>query len=80
MNYNISKGSELKNLLRREVKPLTNMKRITISVPEELENAIYGLRKQETYTRCSKSEMIRKLVEIGLKAEARKKRQSDSRQ
>lgn len=51
---------------------MTDMKRITISVPQEMEATIYGLRKQEEYNRCSMSEIIRRLVEIGLKAEAKK--------
>lgn len=52
---------------------MTDMKRITISVPEDMEDAIYNLREQDEYRRCSKSEMIRRLVEMGLKAEARKR-------
>ena len=55
---------------------MTNMKRITISVPDEMEEAIYGLRKWDNYNRCSKSEVIRKLVEIGLKAESKKQKKS----
>ena len=59
---------------------MTDMRRITISVPREMEATLYGLRKQDEYNRCSMSEMIRRLVEIGLKAEARKapNRQADN--
>ena len=52
---------------------MTNMKRITISLPTELETAIYSLRKYEDYQTCSKSEIVRRLVLLGIKAEARKK-------
>lgn len=51
---------------------MSDMRRITISVPQEMEATIYGLRKQDEYNRCSMSEMVRRLVEIGLKAEAKK--------
>lgn len=47
---------------------MTDMKRITISVPEDMEKAIYGLRKRDEYNRCSTSEVIRQLVEIGLQS------------
>lgn len=57
---------------------MTNLKRITISIPEELEDAIYKMRKRDEYNRCSKSEVVRKLVEIGLKAEARKKQTKEA--
>ena len=45
---------------------MTNMKRITISLPEELETEIYSLRQYDAYSRCSKSEIVRRLVRIGL--------------
>ena len=47
---------------------MTDMKRITISVPEDMEKAIYGLRKHDEYNRCSTSELIRQLVELGLQS------------
>lgn len=47
---------------------MTDMKRITISVPEDMEKAIYGLRKRDEYNRCSTSELIRQLVELGLQS------------
>ena len=50
---------------------MTEMKRITISVPEDMEKAIYGLRKHDEYNRCSTSEVIRQLVEIGLHSVAK---------
>ena len=58
---------------------MTNMKRITISVPVDMENAIYKLRNKPGYQRSSKSDIVRKLVEIGLKVEAKKRSQKGVR-
>lgn len=45
---------------------LTNMKRTTISFPDELTERIFALRKDERFVRCSYSELIRQLAERGL--------------
>ncbi len=45
---------------------MTEMKRTTISLPDDLYHAIFELRKDERYMRCSYSEIVRRLVEIGL--------------
>lgn len=45
---------------------MTEMKRTTISMPDELDKAVFELRKSERYMRCSYSEIVRTLVEIGL--------------
>ena len=45
---------------------MTNMKRTTISLPGELADRIFALRKDDRYTRCSYSELIRELTEKGL--------------
>ena len=45
---------------------MTNMKRTTVSFPEELTERIFALRKDERFTRCSYSELIRQLAEKGL--------------
>jgi len=45
---------------------MTEMKRTTISLPDDLYHAIFELRKDERYVRCSYSEIVRRLVEIGL--------------
>lgn len=47
---------------------MTEMKRITVSFPEDLEKRIYQLRKKEKYVKCSYSELVRILVEAGLEA------------
>lgn len=45
---------------------MTEMKRITIALDDDLDRGIYELRKQDEYTRCSYSEIVRRLVRLGL--------------
>ena len=45
---------------------MTNMNRTTVSFPDELTERIFALRKDDRFTRCSYSELIRKLTEMGL--------------
>ena len=47
---------------------MTDMKRITISLPDEIEEAIDALKKTEEFRDASYSSIIRQLVERGLKA------------
>lgn len=58
---------------------MTNMKRISISFPDDIDAKIYNLRKNEEYVKCSYSEIIRRLVRIGLKVEAKKQSQKGVR-
>ncbi len=45
---------------------MTNMRRTTVSFPEDLAKRIFSLRKDERFIRCSYSELIRQLAEKGL--------------
>lgn len=45
---------------------MTDMRRTTISLPDELVAQIFALRKDDRFTRCSYSELIRQLAEKGL--------------
>ena len=45
---------------------MTNMKRATVSFPDELTERIFALRKDDRFTKCSYSELIRQLAEMGL--------------
>lgn len=45
---------------------MTNMKRTTISFPDALTERIFDLRKDDRFKRCSYSELIRQLTEMGL--------------
>lgn len=51
---------------------MTDMKRATISIPADLDNAIYELRKDERFARCSYSEIVRQLLAVGMKASKQK--------
>ena len=64
-----------------EVISLTDMKRISVSFDEDIDRGIFELRKDDEYLKCSYSEIVRRLVRIGLNAEARKRRevQADGR-
>lgn len=52
---------------------MTEMKRVTVAFDDDIDEQIFELRKQDEYTRCSYSEIVRRLVRMGLKAEARKR-------
>ena len=52
---------------------MTDMKRITISLTEELNQAIETLKKTDEFKNDPYSGIIRKLIERGLKAEGVKK-------
>ena len=47
---------------------MTDMKRITVSFPDDIDQALVELRKQDGFERCSYSEIIRRLVRVGLSA------------
>lgn len=45
---------------------MTDMKRISISIPASLDEKILALRKTDRFVRCSYSEITRQLLERGL--------------
>lgn len=45
---------------------MTDMKRITVSFPDEIDGAILRLRETDQFANCSYSEIIRQLVDRGL--------------
>lgn len=49
---------------------MKNYKRLSISLPPELDRAVLDLRKTEEYCRCSYVEIIRVLMTEGVKAMA----------
>lgn len=50
------------------------VKRMSISVDEDIDKAVLTLRKTDDFCRCSYSEILRYLLKLGIKAETRKKR------
>lgn len=58
---------------------MTNMRRTSVSFTDELMERIYALRKDTRFTRCSYSELIRTLAEMGLREiEMEKEKKRDS--
>lgn len=45
---------------------MTDMRRVTISLSDDLDDAILELRKQDEFVRCSYSEIVRYLLTMGL--------------
>ena len=52
---------------------MTDLKRLAIAVPPELETAIYDMRAKDEFRRLSISEIVRRLIEAGLAAYAEKR-------
>lgn len=57
---------------------MASMKRTTISFPDELTERIFALRKDDRFTRCSYSDLIRQLTEKGLAILAEEQAAQDS--
>ncbi len=51
---------------------MTEMRRITIALPDEIDQKILELRKNDRFIRCSYAEIVRQLLERGLAKEADK--------
>lgn len=45
---------------------MTNMKRTTVSLPDELVKALRELKENPEFSKCSDSELIRRMVLLGL--------------
>ena len=57
---------------------MTEMKRVTISVPDWIDEAIFALRKDDRFVRCSYTEIVRQVIAIGLEAERNAKQSEKS--
>lgn len=55
---------------------MTEMKRISVAFSDDLDDGIFELRKKDEYVKCSYSEIIRRLVKIGLEVESKKQEKS----
>lgn len=53
---------------------MTEMKRITVAFPEDIDKAIYELRKDDRFVKCSYSEIVRRMVEMGIASDRSTKR------
>lgn len=50
---------------------VTDMKRVTVSIPEEIDKKILELRKEDRFIRCSYGEIVRQVLLAGLEAKTR---------
>ena len=48
---------------------MTDMRRVTISLPDEIDRRILELKKDDRYIRLSYAEVVRKLLERGLETD-----------
>jgi hypothetical protein len=56
----------------KEVKKMTDMRRVTISIPEDMDRKIVNLRQSDSFVRSSYSELVRMLIDLGLERVAKK--------
>lgn len=47
---------------------MTDMRRVTVSLPDELDKQILELRKDDRFIRCSYSEIVRQMLDRGFSA------------
>lgn len=45
---------------------MTEMRRVTISLPEDIDRRILALRTDDRFIRCSYSEIVRRMLEAGI--------------
>lgn len=48
---------------------MTEMKRLNVSIPKDLEDKLFEMRKKDEYIRCSIAELIRIVLRKGLEAD-----------
>lgn len=44
---------------------MTDMRRVTVALPEELDRRILELKKDDRFVRCSYSEIVRQVLDHG---------------
>jgi len=50
---------------------MTDMRRVTVSLPDSIDKRILALRKDDRFIRCSYSEIVRQVLECGFERLAR---------
>jgi len=55
---------------------MTDMRRVTISIPDEIDQRVLAMRKEDEYARCTYSEIVRRLVLKGLEKAGRSAQES----
>lgn len=51
---------------------MTDMRRVTVSLPDEIDKRILELKKDDRFIRLSYAEIVRQLLEKGLKSSSGK--------
>lgn len=57
---------------------MTDMRRMTISLPDELDKRILEQKKDDRFVRCSYSEVVRQMLELGFEALAAEQAQDSA--
>ena len=47
---------------------MTDMRRVTVSLPDDLDRRILEMKKSNQFVRCSYSEIVRRFLDKGLEA------------
>jgi hypothetical protein len=71
LNYNIDKTKSSKP--KGGMQQMTDMRRVTISLPEDIDKRILRLKKTNKFVRESYSEIVRQLLLKGLEKEMKDK-------
>lgn len=53
---------------------MTELRRVTITLPDHIDQKILEVRKDDQFVRCSYSEIARQLLDLGLKAYEKKRK------
>lgn len=51
---------------------MTDMRRVTVSIPQNMDKRLLELRKKSAFSRCSYSELVRRMLTIGIEADSGK--------
>ena len=73
LNYNQNTAKSFELIRERSARKMTDMKRVTISLPDSIDRKVLELRKDDRFVRCSYSEIVRRLLEAGLSAKEHEK-------
>lgn len=57
---------------------MTDMRRVTITIPDEVDQKVLDLRKDDRFVRCSYSEIIRRMLTLGIAAYDRERKEESS--
>lgn len=55
---------------------MTGMRRISVAIPEEMDKRLLEMRKDARFIRCSYSEIVRRMMDQGMKMEQSVKKAS----